>query len=79
MQVFKQNKIQKISNQPDYSLIIVAKLFHIKFSTRKEGILFEFHVVHLNSLIIVHFEDYMLIAMVLKHQQNEQHEYHYEI
>jgi len=75
----KQSKSKNKNNQPDYFLIIVAKLFRIKFSTKKEEILFEFHVVHLNFLIIVHFEDYMLIATVLMHQQNEQHEYHYEI
>jgi len=60
----------------DYVSIIVAKLFHIKFSTKQEEILVELHVAHLSSLIIVRFADYMLNATVLMHQQNEQHEYH---
>ncbi len=49
------------------------------FSTKSEENLIEHHVDHSNCQIIVHFVGCMLIAMVSMHQQNEQHEYHYEI
>ena len=64
---------------PDYSLINLARLFHTLFSTKREEILVEYHVVMINYPIIVDFGGYMSIAMVLTHRQNEQHGYHYEI
>ena len=67
------------SNQPDCFSIKLAKLFHIKFSTKKEEILVGYHFVHRNCLVIVHFEDYTLIAKVSTHQQNEPLEYPFEI